>query len=806
MGYKTERVIGGKALTIETGKLAGHADGAVTVQYGDTVILVTACMSPTPRTGIDFFPLTVDYEERMYAAGKIPGGFIKREGRPSQDATLACRLTDRTIRPLFAKGLHNDIQVIITILSADQENDPDVLAILGASAALGISRIPFGGPVSAVRVGLLNGQFALNPTFSDLQESLMDLVVAGSSDAVVMVESGAREISESTILDAIKFGHEANQAIIAMQRELVDAAGKPKIEVAGPTLEASVAQAIAPRIRESMAEAVSGLGKAEREEELAAYSAALIDRLSGEFSEDDIKAVFQQELKREMRNGILDRGQRPDGRAPQEIRPIWCEVGLLPRTHGSGLFTRGETQVLSVVTLGTPGEEQKLDNLSPETRKRFMNHYNFPPFSTGEVRRLGGTGRREIGHGALAERALAQTLPTAEAFPYTIRIVSDVLSSNGSTSMASICGSTLALMDAGVPIQTPVAGVAMGLIMGDDSRYSVLTDIAGMEDAMGDMDFKVAGTAAGVTALQMDIKVKGLPVAVMEAALAQAREARLFILDKMLQTIDASRPEVSQYAPRMTKITIDPDKIRFLIGPGGKTIRAITEETKVSIDVDNDGTVVIGSTSEEMTQKAIKMIEGLTKDVEVGTIYTGKVTRLMNFGAFVEVLPGKEGLVHISELADYRVPSVEDVVQVGDEVMVVVTEIDRMGRINLSRRAVLEGAQGGAGDAPRPDGGPPPPPRPVDGPPPPPRPVDGPPPPPRPVDGPPPPPRPVDGPPPYRGPEGGPPPRRPEGPRGGGYAGPRSGPPGNGGRPGGGGPPRPYRDQRSGDRRPPRSY
>ena len=757
MTYKIERDIGGRTLTIETGRLAGNADGAVTVRYGDTLVLVSACMSPGPRLGIDFFPLTVDYEERLYAAGKIPGGFIRREGRPTQDATLAARLTDRTIRPLFPKGLHNDVQVIVTVLSADQENDPDLLAIVGASSALSISSIPFGGPVAAVRVGLKSGQFLLNPTFSDLQESLIDLVVAGTADAVMMVEAGAKEVPESTMLDAIKFGHQACQEILAMQRELTTAAGKEKVAIETTEVEASVAKAIAARLQEGMADAVSGLSKAEREEDLAAFSAELVERIADEFSAEDVKAVFQQELKREMRRKILEDGQRPDGRAPSDIRLIWCDVGILPRTHGSGLFTRGQTQVLSIVTLGSPGENQKLDNLSPEEFKRFMHHYNFPPFSTGEVRRIGGVGRREIGHGALAERAVGAIIPDEGTFPYTIRIVSEVLSSNGSTSMGSVCGSTLALMDAGVPITSPVAGVAMGLIMGEEGRFAVLTDIAGMEDSMGDMDFKVAGSATGVTALQMDIKIRGLPFHVMEEALAQAKVARLFILDKMLLTISESRGQISPFAPRMTRITIDPEKIRFVIGPGGKTIRAITEETKVSIDVENDGTVVIGSTSEEMTLKAIRIIESLTKEVEVGAIYTGKVTRTTNFGAFVEIAPGKEGLVHISELADYRVPSVEDVVQVGDEIMVMVTEIDRMGRINLSRRAALEGER-----------------------------------------------QPEEG----AEPSSAPPiPRRPEGPpRGGGFqGGPRSGPGGpprgNGGRPGG----RPFRppgQQRPGERRP----
>ena len=718
MIHRVERVIGGKAMTLEAGKIAGNSDGAVTVRYGDTMVLVAANMSKEPRPGTDFFPLTVDYEERMYAAGKIPGGFIKREGRPSLDATLAARITDRTIRPLFPKGMRNDVQVIITTLSADQENPPDVLGIVGASAALGISSIPFEGPVSGVRIGLINDQYVINPTFPSMEDSLMDLIVSGSSDAVVMVEAGANEIPESVMLDGVKFGHQVNQEIIAMQRELIALVNKQKAPYEAPKLDPMTAEAIVPHVRNNLAAAVAMLGKAEREEELVSFSNELVESLSNDYSPEDIRAVFQQEVKREMRANILERGVRPDGRHTDEVRPIWCEVGYVPRAHGSGIFTRGQTQILSVVTLGTPGDEQKLDNISPADRKRYIHHYNFPPYSVGEVRRMGGTGRRELGHGALAERAVFAVVPDQEDFPYTIRIVSEAISSNGSTSMGSVCGSTLSLMDAGVPIKAPVAGVAMGLIMGEEGKFAILTDIAGMEDAMGDMDFKVAGTTTGVTALQMDIKIKGLSFEVMETALNQARTGRLFIMDKMLQTIDKSRAELSQYAPRLTKMTIDPEKIRFLIGPGGKTIRSITEETKVSIDVDNDGTVLIGSTNAESTEKAIRMIEALTKDVEPGAIYTGKVTRTTNFGAFVEIVPGKEGLVHISELADYRVPSVEDVVQVGDEIMVVVTEIDGLGRINLSRRALLvadgdgqvgtEESEVGAERPPfRPEGGPP---------------------------------------------------------------------------------------------------
>ena len=689
MSFRVERTIGSLPLIIETGKLAGNSDGAVTVQYGGTLVLVTANMSPEPRTGIDFFPLTVDYEERMYAAGKIPGGFIKREGRPSTDAVLAARQIDRTIRPRFDKAFHNDVQVIVTVMSVDREHDPDVLGIIGASAALSLSSIPFNGPVSGVRIGLVNDQFIVNPTYNDLDTSLIDLTVSGSAEAVVMVEAGAKQVPESKMLEAIKFGHGINEQIIDMQRELLSQVSKPKVNVEHHVISPEATADIASRMRSNVLAAVANLGHSEREEELNSQADELIASMADQYTKEDVQYIFRSEIKKEMRRAILDEQRRSDGRKPDEIRHIWCEVGVLPRTHGTGLFNRGQTQVLSVVTLGTPGMAQKLDNISPLEHKRFMHHYNFPPFSVGEVRRL-GTGRREIGHGALAERAMEPVLPTEEDFPYAIRIVSDVLSSNGSTSMGSICGSIMGMMDAGVPITKPVAGIAMGLISGEGERYAVLTDIAGLEDAMGDMDFKVAGTADGVTALQMDIKIAGLSFAVLEDALGKAKTARMTIMGKMLEAIAEPRASVSQFAPRITKLNVDPEKIRFIIGPGGKTIRQITEEAKVSIDVENDGTVIIGSTDEESTLKAIKMIEALTKEVEMGGIYTGKVTRTTNFGAFVEILPGKEGLIRIGELADYHVPSVEDVVNIGDEVMVKVVEIDRMGRINLSRRALME--------------------------------------------------------------------------------------------------------------------
>ncbi len=684
-----ECIIGSRALVIETGKLASQASGAVTVRYGDTLVLVTACVTSETREGNDFLPLTVDYEERHYAAGKIPGSFIRRETRPSQDAILADRLIDRAIRPLFPKGFRRDIQIVITVLSTDQENDPDILSIIGASSALSISEIPFEGPIGAVRVGYLDGELTLNPTYTQLSDSPLDLVFAGTGDAVIMVEAGAKEVPETLLIDAILFGQQAMQEIIAVQQRLQEACGKPKMEFK--------ASEVSPEAEKAVSSAVTGrLGdviykpKAEREEVLSVIKDELCQQLGESFPQEEILSALESQLKTMLRENILEKGARADGRQPNEVRPITCEIGLLPRTHGSGLFTRGGTQVLTTTTLGPVGKEQLIDTISQEESKRFMHHYNFPPFSVGEVRRLGAPGRRAIGHGALAERALTPIIPSEEDFPYTIRLVSEVLSSNGSTSMASICASSLSLMDAGVAIKTHVAGVAMGLVTKDD-KYTILTDIEGLEDAYGDMDFKAAGTSQGITALQMDIKLKKITTEVVQRALEQAREARLFILGKMNETISTSRPELSKYAPRIYKITISPDRIGSVIGPGGKMIRSITEETGTTIDIDNDGTILISSVSEEGAQKAIKIIEGLTKEVEVGTTYTGKVTRVENYGAFVEILPGKEGMVHISELAEYRVPSVEDVVKVGDEIMVMVTEIDHMGRINLSRRAVFQG-------------------------------------------------------------------------------------------------------------------
>jgi len=682
--------VGGRALVIDTGKLAGQASGAVTIRYGDTVVLVTACISSEPREGIDFLPLTIDYEERLYAAGKIPGGFIRREGRPTQEATLASRLTDRPLRPLLPKGWRNDIQLIITVLSADLENDPDIMAVIGSSAALSISEVPFEGPVSAIRIGYINDELVLNPTLAQLESSLLDLVVVSTKQAVVMVEAGAREVSEDIIIRAVEFGHEANQDIIKLQEQLREACGKPKVEAPVSEVNSEVVSAISPTVNDRLAEALNQPEKLQREQALDNLRKELVESLGETFSEEEILSAFETRVKAEVRSRILDKGQRFGDRGLAEVRPISCEVGLLPRVHGSALFTRGQTQVLTITTLGSIKKEQQLDGLGIEETKRFMHHYNFPPFSSGEVKRIGTTSRREIGHGALAEKALLAVLPRDEDFPYTIRLVSEVLSSSGSTSMASVCASSLSLMDAGIPIKAAVAGVAMGLVTGDNGNYAVLTDIEGIEDAYGDMDFKVAGTTEGITALQLDIKLKGVDLEILGKALEQAREARLFILGVMQQTISSSRPEVSRYAPRVYKMMIDPDKIGAVIGTGGKTIRSIIDETKTTIDIENDGTVLIGSLDEAATQKAISIIEGLTKDVEVGAIYTGKVTRLMTFGAFVEVLPGKEGLVHISELADYRVDKVEDIVKVGDEITVKVIDIDTMGKIKLSRRAVFE--------------------------------------------------------------------------------------------------------------------
>ena len=870
MAVKHEAEIGGQVFSMETGKLAEQADGAVLLRYGDTVVLATAVAAKEPREGADFFPLTVDYEERMYAAGKIPGGFIKRESRPSEAAILAMRLTDRPIRPLFPKGYYNDVQVVLTVLSTDQENDPDIIALNGASAALSVSQIPFMGPVGGVRVGRIGGEFVTNPTNSQLEESELDLVVAGTREAVMMVEAGAKILPEDVMADAIAYGHAELQKSIDLQEKLVASAGKPKkVPFVGPKADSIVklgkrlsegqsefvifdleTTAMKPengyivdiaalRVRDGQvvdrfeslvnpgrpivghqvhgintddvanaptaaevltnftqwvgdapvvahnisfdlpyllrhlpndvkweptavfdtlelayqlypdagawklsdlvrfvfgrehvvahrampdAEATAELflnftsGLAERLDAIRTDVAEEIRRARESYNRaeqgdrlEDIRrrhgvgtALMDVLTKATVRQLVLNENLRIDGRDATTIRPISVEVGVLPRTHGSGIFTRGQTQALSIATLGPSSDVQRMDTISPDTEKRYMHHYNMPPYSVGEAKFMRGPGRREIGHGALAERALLPVLPSQDEFPYVIRVVSEVVSSNGSTSMASTCGSTLALMDAGVPIKAPVGGAAMGLITDPETgRYAVLTDITGKEDNYGDMDFKVTGTAEGVTALQMDIKVAGITTEIMRDALRQAHDARMHILGKMTEVISASREDLSPFAPRITTIKIPVDKIRDVIGAGGKVIRQITAETGTEINIEDDGTIQIAATSGEAAQKAINWIEGLTKDVEVGKEYLGRVTRIMNFGAFVEILPGKEGLVHISQLADYRVPRVEDVVSIGDELMVVVTEIDRMGRVNLSRRAAMERhmAKAGAGSS-----------------------------------------------------------------------------------------------------------
>jgi len=692
MPTKHEVEIGGRTLSIETGLLAPQAHGAAVVRYGDTVILVTAVMGGV-REGMDFFPLTIEYEERLYAVGRIPGSFFRREGRPTTEATLAARLTDRPLRPRFPKGMRNEVQVISTILSVDQVNQPDIMTIIGASAALSISQIPFNGPVAATRIGYVDGELVINPTFEELQTSKLDLTIAGSRDAIIMIEAGAKEVDESVVLEALELGQQTNVKIIDVQEKLVAEVGKPKVEVR--TAEATDAdlltkvEAIAKAGLESVID--NGQGRGERNAETKAVEEQVVAELGEEWGSGVVAKAFDDVLKKIVRSKILYEKKRPDGRRLDEVRELSSQVGLLPRTHGSALFQRGETQILTVATIGPMNLEQRLDGLSPEDTKRYMHHYNFPPFSTGEARRM-GTGRREIGHGALAERALLPVIPDESEFPYAFRLVSEALASNGSTSMGSVCGSTMSLMDAGVPIKSPVSGVAMGLMTDDDGNFQVLTDIQGVEDFMGDMDFKVAGTSDGITALQMDIKASGISMDVFRTALAQAKDGRMLILNHMLETIAEPRPELNENAPRMTRISIPVDKIGAVIGPGGKTIRGIIEATGATVDIDNDGTVTIGSSDADAADAAIRIIEGLTKDVEVGQTYTGKVTRLMNFGAFVEMLPGKEGLVHISELATTRVGTVEEVVKVGDELDVMVIEVDRMGRVNLSHRAILEGA------------------------------------------------------------------------------------------------------------------
>ncbi len=689
--HRFTAMLGGKTVTFETGKLAMQAGGALTIRQGDTVLLVTATMARTPAREADFFPLTVDFEERLYAAGRIPGSFLRREGRPTESAILVARLADRPIRPLFPDDLRNEVQIIITALSHDEECQPDILSVIGASAALTISDIPFNGPVGAVRVGYINGQLVINPGVSQMEKSALDLRVAGTADALLMVEAGAEEIEESVMVEALRLGHQAMQDVIRVQNEMRQAVGKPKAEYTPYVLPQELVQLIRQEVSDRLTEAIYGAkDKMERNEKLRLLEEELVGDLGEQWDASCIRAALAKVEREIVRRRILEEGIRADGRDQYTIRPMSAEVGLLPRTHGSGLFTRGETQVLSVATMGTPHEEQTLDDLSPEETKRYIHHYNFPPYSTGEVGRVGSPRRREIGHGALAERALLPVLPDSDKFPYTIRVVSEVLSSNGSTSMASVCGSTLALMDAGVPIRTHVAGIAMGLIM-ENGRYRILSDIQGLEDHVGDMDFKVAGTRKGITALQMDIKVSGVSYEIIAEALEQARQGRMQILDVLEAAIPAPREEMSAYAPRLTVMHVHPDKLGAVIGTGGKTVRTIQEECGVRIDIEDDGTIYIASTNAAGAEKARRMIEGLTEEAEVGRIYTGRVVRITDFGAFVEILPGTDGMVHISQLADYRVSSVKDAVNVGDEIMVMVTDIDPDGKIRLSRRAVLEG-------------------------------------------------------------------------------------------------------------------
>lgn len=710
---RKEISLGNRSLILETGRVAKQAGGAVLVRYGETVVLVATTMSKNAREGIDFFPLTVDYEERLYAAGKIPGGFIKREGRPSEKATLSARLIDRPIRPLFNQKMRNEVQVIATVLSVEQDNAPEIAAMIGVSAALHISDIPFAGPIGGLIVGRVDNQFIVNPTVEQQEQSDMHLVVAATKDAVMMVEAGLDEVPEDIVLEGIMYGHQVAKEIVEFIEEFRNEAlalglAKEKYELVVPEIDAELEQKVTALADDKFTEAIARcaaerLSKKEREAVLEAVHEEIIAQLVEEYGEEElpsaVKGIISEQEKQVMRRMITEQNIRIDGRAITEVRNITCEVGLLPRTHGSGLFTRGQTQILSVATLGRISEEQILDGLGAEETKRYMHHYNFPPFSVGETRPMRSPGRREIGHGALAERALVPVLPPENEFPYTIRVVSEALESNGSTSMGSVCGSTLALMDAGVKIKAPVSGVAMGLIKEGD-KFTVLTDIQGIEDALGDMDFKVAGTTKGITALQMDIKIAGISREVFEQALAQAHDGRMHILNKMLEVIDQPKPEISPYAPAIISIQIDPEKIRDVIGPGGKIIKRIVEETGADIDIEDDGRVFISAVNRDAGKKAHEYIEMLTKDVAAGEIYNGKVVKVTDFGAFVEVIPGvmglqgKEGLVHISQLAYNRVEKVEDVVKEGDSIIVKALGYDNMGRLKLSRKEAMEPPEG----------------------------------------------------------------------------------------------------------------
>lgn len=690
--FKTEWA--NRPLTIETGQMAKQANGAVLVRYGDTVVLSTATASKEPRDG-DFFPLTVNYEEKMYAAGKIPGGFKKREGRPADEATLTARLIDRPIRPLFPKGYRHDVQIMNIVLSADPDCSPEMAAMIGSSMALSVSDIPFQGPIAGVNVGYVDGQYVINPTVEQKEQSRLDLEVAGHKDAVNMVEAGASEITEKEMLDAIFFGHEEIKRLVAFQEEIIDYLKPEKSEFIPVERDAEVEEKVTALTQEKgLKEAIQTFDKKEREENIDAVRDEIIEIFEDEEGPEneallaEVNAILNDLVKEEVRRQIADEKVRPDGRKPDEIRPLESEVGLLPRAHGSGLFTRGQTQALSVLTLGALSEYQLIDGLGPEVEKRFMHHYNFPNFSVGETGPVRAPGRREIGHGALGERALKYIIPDTQDFPYTVRIVSEVLESNGSSSQASICGSTLALMDTGVPIKAPVAGIAMGLVTRDDN-YTILTDIQGMEDALGDMDFKVAGTKDGITAIQMDIKIDGLTREIIEEALEQARVGRLTILEHMLQTIDQPRPELSAYAPKVETMTIKPDKIRDVIGPGGKKINEIIDETGVKLDIEQDGTIFIGAVDQAMINRAREIIEEITREAEVGQTYNAKVKRIEKYGAFVELFPGTDALLHISQIANERINKVEDVLKLGDSIEVKVTEIDSKGRVNASHRVLL---------------------------------------------------------------------------------------------------------------------
>jgi polyribonucleotide nucleotidyltransferase len=693
MGNSWSTNFGGRELTIETGELAQQANGSVLVRYGDTVVLVTATMSG-PRSGMSYFPLMINYEERLYAAGKIPGGFIKREGKPSDAATLSARLIDRPLRPLFPKGMRHDVQVVATVLSVDKDNAPDIAAMIGASAALAISDIPFEKPIAGVRVGLVDGEHVINPTSEQMGETKLDLIVAGTKDAVMMVEAGADEVTEEEAIAAIEYGQDAISKIAKLQEEMVAEIGKEKADLDLAVVEDAELEAeVKDYVGDELSEALQTKDKAERGEQVSSVREEVVNHFEEQFSDEEtdklkvVKDTLDKIAKESIRELALEDGKRIDGRGLNEVRPISSQIGLLPRAHGSGVFTRGQTQAMSVVTLGAVGEEQVLDGLEEEDSKRYMHHYNFPPYSVGETNPLRSPGRREIGHGALGERALKPMIPAENEFPYTVRVVSEVLSSNGSTSQASICGSTLALMNAGVPIKKPVAGIAMGMIKQDDD-YAILTDIQGIEDHNGDMDFKVAGTEDGITALQMDMKVKGISSDILSEALERGRKGRNHILNKMKETISEPSEKLSEHAPSMITLNIDPEKIRDVIGKGGETIKGIVDETGVKIDIEDDGTVFVAADDQESGQEAKRIIERLTEDVEVGNMYMGEVKKTVDFGAFVETLPGKEGLVHISELADRHVKNTEDILKQGEEVLVKVIDINDRG-VSLSRKEAL---------------------------------------------------------------------------------------------------------------------